>query len=194
MKTEPALILGAVQAAIILAVSFGLKLSLEQQAAILAVAAVVLSIVTRQLVTPNGKAKPPSGKAKASTAALVLLVALSPVLVSCGGVLGKASQAAHVVGDALSILDGLTSKSQAYFDRHPSLDNSKAVADAIKLVREAVEGEERDKAVKLYEDARELIDGLGIPSATPPDGGAETDAPAPEPFELPTVDEFKAAL
>jgi hypothetical protein len=191
MKTEPAIILGAVQAAIVLAVSFGLELSVEQQAALFSIAAVVLSIVTRQLVTPIGK---PKSKGKGSAALLVLLVALSPALVSCGGALGVASRAAHVVGDALSILDGVSTKAQAYFDRHPSLDNSQAVADAIKLAREAVENGEHDQAVKLYEDARELIDSLGIPSATPPDGGAETDAPAPEPFELPTVDEFKAAL
>jgi hypothetical protein len=52
---EPAFILGLVQAAIVLAVSFGLKLSVEQTAGILALTAAVLSIVTRQLVTPNGK-------------------------------------------------------------------------------------------------------------------------------------------
>ena len=53
MKTEPALILGALQAIIVLAVSFGLDLTTQQQAALFSVAAIVLSIVTRQLVTPT---------------------------------------------------------------------------------------------------------------------------------------------
>ena len=57
MLKEPALILGAVQSALVLAVSFGLDLSEEQTAAILSLAAVVLSLVTRQLVTPTAKLK-----------------------------------------------------------------------------------------------------------------------------------------
>lgn len=55
MKTEPALILGAIQSAIALAVSFGLRLTPEQIGGILALSAAVLAIVTRQLVTPNAK-------------------------------------------------------------------------------------------------------------------------------------------
>lgn len=57
MKTEPALILGGVQALLVLLVSFGLALTTEQQAAILSLSAVILSIVTRQLVVPKGLAK-----------------------------------------------------------------------------------------------------------------------------------------
>jgi len=53
MRTEPAVILGAVQALLVLAISFGLSLSVEQQAAILSVSAIALSIATRQLVTPT---------------------------------------------------------------------------------------------------------------------------------------------
>lgn len=53
MKTEPALILGGIQAVIVLAVSFGLPITEDQKAAILALSAVILSIVTRQLVTPK---------------------------------------------------------------------------------------------------------------------------------------------
>jgi hypothetical protein len=60
MRTEPALILGALQSAIALAVSFGLSLTPEQIGAILALSAAVLAIVTRQLVTPNAKLE--SGK------------------------------------------------------------------------------------------------------------------------------------
>lgn len=141
-----------------------------------------------------GKAKQVKAK-RVTPAALVLLVlACAPAAVSCNGALGKAAKAAHVVGNALEILDGLASKSQAYFDRHPSLDNSAAVVDLIKLVREAVEAGEHERAVELYRDLRDLLGELGIPSATPPDGGAETEEPEPEPFEVPTVEEFKAAL
>jgi len=52
---EPALILGAVQAVLVLGVSFGLKLSTEQTAAILAASAAVIAVITRQMVTPNAK-------------------------------------------------------------------------------------------------------------------------------------------
>ena len=47
---EPALILGAVQALIALAVSFGADLSTEQVGAIVAATAAVLSVITRQRV------------------------------------------------------------------------------------------------------------------------------------------------
>lgn len=189
MKTEPAILLGALQALIVLGVSFGLKLTLEQQAALLAVAAIVISIATRHLVTPNGKSK--RKKAPTSTALLVLLLAFVP---ACGGALGTAAKVAHVVGNALEILDGAASGAEAYFARHPSLDNEAAVVDAVALVRAAIDSDEKTKAVETYGELRSLLDGLGVLSATPPDGGAETDAPEPEPFELPTDEEFEAAL
>ena len=49
---EPAMVLALVQAIIVLAVAFGLKLTSEQTGAILAVTAVVLGLVTRSQVTP----------------------------------------------------------------------------------------------------------------------------------------------
>ena len=52
MSTEPALILGAVNIAIALGVSFGLHLTAEQVGGINALAAAVLSVILRQLVTP----------------------------------------------------------------------------------------------------------------------------------------------
>ena len=51
-REEPALVLGLVQAAIILAVSFGLDLTDAQTAALLAFTAALLSVITRQQVTP----------------------------------------------------------------------------------------------------------------------------------------------
>lgn len=51
---EPALILGAVQALLALAVGFGLKLTPEQMALILAASAAIFAVVTRSQVTPTG--------------------------------------------------------------------------------------------------------------------------------------------
>lgn len=52
-NAEPVLILGAVQAIVALAVSFGLDLTTEQVGAITAAAAAVLSVVARRKVTPE---------------------------------------------------------------------------------------------------------------------------------------------
>ena len=49
---EPAMVLALVQCAIVLAVSFGLKLTPEQSGAILALTAVVLGLWTRSKVSP----------------------------------------------------------------------------------------------------------------------------------------------
>lgn len=49
---EPAMVLALVQAVIVLAVSFGLRLTPEQTGAILAVTAVVLGLITRTQVSP----------------------------------------------------------------------------------------------------------------------------------------------
>lgn len=49
---EPALILGAIQTALALAVAFGLDLSAEQTGAILAASAAILAVITRTQVTP----------------------------------------------------------------------------------------------------------------------------------------------
>lgn len=50
---EPALILGAVQTILALAIAFGANLTPEQTGAILAVSAAVLALITRQKVTPT---------------------------------------------------------------------------------------------------------------------------------------------
>ncbi len=52
---EPALISGLVQAVLALIVAFGLDLTSEQTATILAVTAAVLALLTRSLVTPAGE-------------------------------------------------------------------------------------------------------------------------------------------
>lgn len=49
---EPAMIVALVQAILVLAISFGLNLSEDQTAAILAVTALALGLITRSQVTP----------------------------------------------------------------------------------------------------------------------------------------------
>jgi len=55
LNREPAVILGVLQAIIALAVSFGLKLSVEQVGTIVAASAAILALVVRQKVLPIGK-------------------------------------------------------------------------------------------------------------------------------------------
>lgn len=53
---EPAMVLALVQGLIVLAVTFGLRLTAEQTGAILTVTAVVLGLITRSRVSPVGSA------------------------------------------------------------------------------------------------------------------------------------------
>ena len=64
IQQEPALTLGVVQALVALAVGFGLPVTPEQVALIVAVTAAVLGWVTRTQVTPTGTwaaTRPPEG-------------------------------------------------------------------------------------------------------------------------------------
>ena len=131
------------------------------------------------------------GKGKKTVAMIVFAVFLA----GCGsGLLSTAAKTAHVVGDALSIIDGVADGAQKYFDRHPSMEREEAIDAAVELVREATKAENREKAVELYDDLRGLLDEYGVIDATPPEGGAETDAPKPEPLDVPSTDEFEATL
>jgi len=58
---EPTMVLALVQAVIVLGISFGLSLTVEQTAAILAITAVVLGLITRSVVTPVGSPALPVG-------------------------------------------------------------------------------------------------------------------------------------
>ena len=49
---EPALFYGVIQAILVLVVTFGLRLPLEQTGGILAVTAIIVAFLTRQKVTP----------------------------------------------------------------------------------------------------------------------------------------------
>ena len=52
IKSEPVLTMGTISAALALGLSFGLNVNSQQEGAILALAAAVLSLVVRQKVTP----------------------------------------------------------------------------------------------------------------------------------------------
>lgn len=52
IKTEPALVAGLVQAALALALAFGVPLTDEQLGAIMAITAALLALVVRAKVTP----------------------------------------------------------------------------------------------------------------------------------------------
>lgn len=60
IKNEPVLVLGVVQAAVALAAAFGLDLTGEQVATIVAFSAALLSLIARRQVTPTRKL-PPTG-------------------------------------------------------------------------------------------------------------------------------------
>jgi predicted dinucleotide-binding enzyme len=145
---------------------------------------------------------------KTTTAAIVLLALM---LTGCAGVLealAKAGQGAQWIG---TVVDVAEAGADAYFDRHPNLEASRRVEAAVRRARsalaaldaalataDAVEREDvaqaKLEAVRAYAELRGLLAELGVLTATPPAGGAEGDAPAPEPVELPLPEAIKAAL
>ena len=127
------------------------------------------------------------------------------VLSGCGGgflpALAKAAQGAQWLGTVLDVADA---GADAYFARHPSLDAERDVDAAVRRARSALSALDAALATAADEDAARasvearrayaelhaLLDALGVLVATPPAGGAETDAPAPAPLDLPLPDEM----
>ena len=122
--------------------------------------------------------------------------------------LPRVAQGAQVLG---SLLDVAAAGSEAYYARHPSPAAQAEVDQALRLARTALaaldagvlaaDGADdedlalrRSRALEAYEQLRLLLDGLGVLDARPPDGGAETSAPLPEPFELPPADEIERRM
>lgn len=155
-----------------------------------------------------GTAKDENEKRKKGSAALIVFFVLF-----AGGcssflpALAKAAQGAQWLG---TVIDVAETGSQAYFSRHPSLENQTKTANALNRAKQAlaafdaalatgkaIEGKDlataRSEALKAYSELYALIRDLGIMSATPPAGGAETDAPKPEPFNVPKPAEVGAA-
>lgn len=67
IKSEPALILGALQAALALGSEFGLKLTGTQEASLVAFVAAIFAVICRQVVTPVASLPSPSPPPAAGT-------------------------------------------------------------------------------------------------------------------------------
>lgn len=139
-------------------------------------------------------------------AGIALLVA------GCAGLLPAlqaVAQGAQWLGSAIDVAEGGCG---SYFDRHPSPENEPRAEQAIARARRALAGlnaalaagahaEQADvsgaaqEARRAYAELHALLTALGVPQARAPEGGAENDqAPAPEPFALPTPDAVAAGL
>ena len=141
----------------------------------------------------------------------IVLLVLCFALAGCPAfwsALPRMAQGAQMIG---SLLDVAAAGSESYYARHPSQAAQAEVAQALRLARTALaaldagvlaaEGADdedlalrRSRALEAYEQLRLLLDGLGVLDARPPDGGAETSAPLPEPFELPPADEIERRM
>lgn len=159
-----------------------------------------------------GKAKKEQGKrtskGKGSTAAIVFLALM---LTGCAGVLEALAQAGQGSQWIGTVVDVAEAGADAYFARHPNLEASRRVETAVRRARSALAAldaalatadavDDQDvaqakvEALRAYTELRGLLAELGVLTATPPAGGAEADAPEPEPFELPLPEQIKAAL
>lgn len=119
--------------------------------------------------------------------------------------LAKVARAAAWVG---SILDAAEAGAKVYHQRHPSMDTEFALARALQRARMAVvalqaadmAGDDeavvkaKREAVASYAEVRRILAESGASDAAPATGGAETEAPSPEPFALPTVEAVDQAL
>jgi hypothetical protein len=105
-----------------------------------------------------------------------------------------------------SALDLASAGSRAYFDRHPSQERQQAIADAYLEVLRAQAAYDGDRSpehkaavVEAYRAYLELLTEYGIRSAQGPVGGAEGNAPLPQPLDptgkrLPTPEELAEVL
>lgn len=119
--------------------------------------------------------------------------------------LPKIAQGAQWVG---TVLDVAEAGSQAYLARHPNQATEAQVVAALRNAKNALAAfnaaiaaaesaddqnlvQTRQRALEAYEQLRILLEGFGITDATPPLGGAESsDAPLPEPFQMPSAYEI----
>jgi hypothetical protein len=128
---------------------------------------------------------------------------LALLLTGCAGLLPALSAGASWLGTVLDVAQG---GAGAYFARHPNLETEQRVDAAELRARKALaalqaalaagetDGQVRAEALAAYEGLRVLLGEAGVLDARAPAGGAETEAPPPEPLLLPTVAEVKAHL
>lgn len=137
---------------------------------------------------------------KHGAALLVLLAALASTMASgCSGAMGAVVAAAKAASWLVQTIDAASDGASRYFARHPNEQREQEIADAVSRARSAAVALEngasaasRRDALAAYVHLRELL--VDIMAATPPDGGAETEAPKPVPFSLPTEDEARAKV
>ena len=163
------------------------------------------AILLGKLPAPSNAKEP---RAKTRMSMLVLLLGLLPGCAEALQALDMAARSASYLSSAISVADA---GQEAYFARHPSLDNEPKVDKAIRDARMAsaaldaalAAGDSfagdlagtKKEALQTYKELRRLYVELGILEARAPDGGAESEgAPMPEPFPLPTAEDIGARL
>lgn len=115
----------------------------------------------------------------------------------------RATQRTSASSYLASLLDVAEAGAKAYFDRHPNLERERAIEEHLVRLRKAIaqvnaalaKGEDAaaaiEAAIARYQALRELLASVGVLSGEPPAGGPETDAPRPEPLDLPDVEEVR---
>lgn len=105
-----------------------------------------------------------------------------------------------------SLVDVAEAGANAFDRRHPSVSRAEDIAKAVFVARKAIAaldaaiaaGEDpstaRANALRAYAELRAILDATGVLDAIAPAGGAETEAAAPQPLELPTAEEVEARL
>lgn len=142
----------------------------------------------------------------------ILLCAV--LVLGLGGCPGFLAALAHVTQGVQwlgAVLDAADAGQQAFFARHPNGESETLVRDLLRraklaeatlagaaaAAKSAGDGDletARTEALEAYAKLRAVLDELGVLDARSPPGGAETDAPKPEPVELPTADEVRVRL
>lgn len=149
-------------------------------------------------------------RASKGSSALIVLVAVLG-LSGCSTLLAALSKAQQGAQYLDTVVEVASAGADAYFARHPSLENESKVDAAVRRTQgalaalnaalataEAASDEDvaqaRTEALRAYAALRDLLADLGVLSATPPAGGAETGAPEPEPFALPEPERVEVML
>lgn len=151
--------------------------------------------------------EPPSLKPTAGALLFVLMFSVT----ACRDVRTVLDALGHGAQWLGTVLDVARGGADAYLARHPNAEAADRIAAEERRARaqlaalealiaggDAIDEGERDRAraaaVEAYAKLREVLKQEGVLDARPAPGGAETESPAPEPLELPTVDEVAARL
>jgi len=141
----------------------------------------------------------------------LLAAVLALGLLGCAQLLPLLAQAAQGAQWIASVVDVAEGGAEAYFARHPSQGAHDTVRASVRRSRAAIAalnaaaaagdaadagelGRARDSALDAYRELYATLEGLGVIDAVPPPGGAETEAPVPEPLDLPSADQVAAHL